>query len=182
MILYINSCVRENSRTDRIARAVLSRMNGEICELYLPEAGLQPLSRERLDRRTALIEKKDFTDPMFRYAKQFAEADKIVIAAPFWDLSFPSVLKVYFENIFAIGIVTDYDAQGQPFGLCRAKELIYVTTAGGSLVPDFGYGYVKALAQHYFGIPEVKLIKAEMLDIAGFDAEAIVAETIAGLG
>ncbi len=31
---------------------------------------------------------------MFLYAKDFAESDIIVIAAPYWDLSFPSILKV----------------------------------------------------------------------------------------
>ena len=42
------------------------------------------------------------------YAKQFAGADTIVIAAPFWDLSFPAILKTYIENIYVTGIVSRY--------------------------------------------------------------------------
>ena len=49
---------------------------------------------------------------MFRYARQFAAADKIVIAAPLWDLSFPAQLKVYLENIYVTGIVTKYSDAG----------------------------------------------------------------------
>ena len=34
---------------------------------------------------------------MFDLAGQFAGADTIVIAAPFWDLSFPAALKQYMQ-------------------------------------------------------------------------------------
>ena len=39
---------------------------------------------------------------------------------------------------------------------------------------EFGFGYVKALAQGYYGIPDVRLIRAAGLDIDGADAEAIM--------
>ena len=181
MVLYVNSCVREDSRTDAIARTVLKKLGGDYRELYLPGENLQPLSRETLNKRSALVQKADYSDPLFRYAKQFAAADKIVISAPYWDLSFPALLKIYIENIYAVGIVTEFDAQGRPRGLCRADELIYVTTAGGPYVPDFSYGYIKSLAEQYFGIPKTALVKAEMLDVEGFDAGKITAETIAAI-
>ena len=180
MTLYINCCVRENSRTDKIAKALLNTY-GDYTELYLPAENLQPLTAERLEKRTALIEKGDYTDEMFRYAKQFAAADAVVIAAPYWDLSFPALLKLYIENIYVTGIVSEYTADGTPHGLCRAAELIYVTTAGGPYVPDFSFGYLKTLAEQYLGIPHTRLIKAEMLDVDGFDADELVAETIESL-
>ena len=98
MVLYVNSCVREDSRTDAIARAVLKKLGGDYRELYLPGENLQPLSRETLNKRSALVQKADYSDPLFRYAKQFAAADKIVISAPYWDLSFPALLKIYIET------------------------------------------------------------------------------------
>ena len=55
MNLYINACPREDSRTDRLARKVLEKFES-YDEIYLPELNLQPLSRERLDYRTKLIE------------------------------------------------------------------------------------------------------------------------------
>ncbi len=111
---------------------------------------------------------------MFDYAKQFASADTIVIAAPYWDLSFPALLKTYFENIYITGIVSEYDENGLPHGLCRANELYYVTTAGGPYDPTYSYGYVESLAKNFFGIPTTHLVKAEMLDIVGNDAEEIL--------
>ena len=40
-------------------------------------------------------------------AKKIAAADRIVIAAPFWDMSFPSALKVFFENMSLFGVAFD---------------------------------------------------------------------------
>ena len=112
---------------------------------------------------------------MFDLARQFAEADEIVIAAPFWDLSFPATLKQYFEQINVTGVTFYYTPEGIPNGLCRAKSLTYVTTAGGDFFPEeYGAGYVKALAQNFYGIPEFRLIKATGLDIIGADVDAII--------
>ena len=136
------------------------------------------LDRETLNKRTSLIEQGDYSDPMFDYAKQFASADTIVIAAPYWDLSFPAMLKTYIENIYVTGIVSAYDESGMPVGLCKAKELYYVTTAGGPYDPTYSYGYIESLAKNYFGIPKTHLVKAEMLDIIGNDAEEILNQEV----
>jgi len=178
IVLYVNACVRANSRTDRIARALLEGLGGRQEEVRLGEECLQPLSEERLVRRTELIERGDYADPMFSLARQFQSADEIVIAAPYWDLSFPSVLKLYLENIYVTGLVSTYTEEGKPHGLCKAKKLWYVTTAGGPYVPDFSYGYVRALATEYLGIPNTELIRAEMLDVQGYDSEELIARQI----
>ena len=178
MTLYINCCIREESRTDRLARAVLQKLGGDFTELKLYEANLKPLDRDTMNKRTALIERGDYSDPMFDCAKQFASADTIVIAAPYWDLSFPATLKIYIENIYVTGIVSAYDESGMPVGLCKAKELYYVTTAGGPYDPAYSYGYVESLAKSFFGIPVTHLVKAEMLDIVGNDAEEILRREI----
>ena len=174
MTLYINCCVREESRTDRLARAVLQKLGGNFTERKLYEEKLRPLDRETLEKRTSLIESGDYSDRMFDYAKQFASADTIVLAAPYWDLSFPATLKTYIENIYVTGIVSAYDESGMPVGLCKAKELYYVTTAGGPYEPTYSYGYIESIAKNFFGIPETHLVKAEMLDIIGNNAEEIL--------
>ena len=177
MTLFINCCAREDSRTERLARALLKAL-GEYEELRLYDEPLHPLGRADIAKRDALLARKKYDDEMFRYARQFAAADRIVIAAPLWDLSFPAQLKVYLENIYVTGVVTKYSEAGQPIGLCRAGELCYVTTSGGPFDGRFGYEYWKAIAQDRFGIPEVKLLKAENLDIEGADAKKIVDDAI----
>lgn len=178
MTLYINCCVRAESRTNRLAKAVLKKLGDKYTELKLYEQNLRPLDAEALSYRTSLIEKGDYGDKMFDLAKQFAAADKIVIAAPYWDLSFPAPLKTYIENIYVTGIVSAYGNDGMPVGLCRARALYYVTTAGGPYEPAYSYGYFENLAKSFFGIPETRLIKAEMLDITGNDAEQILNSAI----
>ena len=180
-ILYVNACVRTQSRTDRIARALIKKLGGAAEEVCLKTEGLCPLSEERLAKRTALIEAGRYDDDMFRLSRQFAAAETIVVSAPFWDMSFPALLKLYVENIYVTGIVSEYGADGRPHGLCRAGRLYYVTTAGGSYAPEYGYAYMQRLATEHFGIPETALVKAEMLDVEGFDAEEIVEKTIASL-
>lgn len=181
MTLYINCCVRDESRTDRLAKAVLKKIGGDYTELKLYEENLKPLSKETLNRRTELIEKGDYSDGMFSRAKQFANADIIVISAPYWDLSFPATLKNYIENIYVTGIVSAYGEDGMPVGLCKAKELYYVTTAGGPYEPEYSYGYIENMSKNFFGIPKTYLVKAEMLDIAGNDAEEILTDAINSL-
>ena len=99
----------------------------------------------------------------------------IIIAAPYWDLSFPASLKQYFEQINVVGITFVYTHEGMPAGLCKARRLTYITTAGGNFFPEeYGPGYVKSLAQNFYGIPEFKLIKAIGLDIDGADTDRIM--------
>ena len=178
-ILFINACVRPQSRTRRIAEYLLDRLSGETETLTLEREPIAPLDNALLERRTALLEQGRFDDPMLRYARQFAQADEIVIAAPYWDLSFPAILKQYFEQINILGVTFQYTPQGEPQGLCRAKQLFYLTTAGGCFVPEeYGFGYVKALARSFYGIPEVQLFQAAGLDIEGADPERLLARTM----
>ena len=107
-ILFINACVRENSRTLVLAKNILSTMPGEMIEVNLNQENIVPLNRELLEKREKLISGGDHSDTMFCYAKQFAQADEIVIAAPFWDLSFPAILKTYIEQITVSGITFEY--------------------------------------------------------------------------
>jgi putative NADPH-quinone reductase len=118
---------------------------------------------------------KEYNHPIFDYAKQFANADTILISAPYWDLSFPSLLKTYIENINVNGITFSYSEKGYPVSLCNAKKLIYITTAGGPIISDeLGFGYIKSLAENFYGIKDISYIKAEGLDIFGANIQEIL--------
>ena len=176
--LFINACPRKDSRTKMLADYLLAKLNGNVLERDLTKTAISPLNEEMLERRTALVDKKDFNHPIFDLAKEFAAADIIVIAAPFWDLSFPALLKIYIENINIVGITFAYNKDGSPCGLCKAKKLYYVTTAGGPIINDaFGYGYIKELAHKFYAIPKIHCIKAENLDIENVNVEQILHDT-----
>jgi FMN-dependent NADH-azoreductase len=173
-ILFINVCVREGSRTSDLASCVLDNLGGRVDEVKLYNTELFPITMEKLKKRDKAKRDGDFSDSEFCLAKQFANAETIVIAAPYWDLMFPSLLKVYFENITVNGITFFYNEKGIPQGLCKAKKLIYVTTAGGPIVHNFGFEYTSSLAKDFFGIKCVKCVCAEGLDIQGADADEIL--------
>ncbi|MCR4719406.1 MAG: NAD(P)H-dependent oxidoreductase [Firmicutes bacterium] len=176
--LLINACVRKESRTKRITNYLLNKTGASVQEISVCEQEYPLVDQDFLNMRDALIAHGKFDAPCFQLARQFADADNIVIAAPYWDLSFPSVLKNYFEQINVVGLTFRYSSEGVPVGLVKAKSLYYITTAGGNFVPlEYGYGYVKALAQSFYQIPNVKLIIAKGLDIRGADAENIIKQT-----
>ena len=191
-ILFVNACVnQETSRTQRLADAVLDKMleeaaaageQAQVEELSLVDAGIEGLDEETLAFRSERSAAKDFTHELFAPARQFREADEIVIAAPYWDLSFPAMLKAYIEQLCVNGLTFSYSEEGIPVGHCLAKRLTYVTTAGGYLgAYNMGFDYVAAVCKLYFGIEESRCISAEGLDIWGNDAEAILASAIAAL-
>lgn len=174
-ILFINACVRPGSRTLDLARSVLSHLNGEIQTIDLNTACIPILDGAQLEQRNGILERSELSAPMLDYAHQFAQADTIVIAAPYWDLMFPALLKVYWEAVTVSGVTFRYNEHGIPESLCRATRLIYVTTAGGPIGEyDFGFQYTEAMARAFFGIRDVLCIKAEGLDIAGADVDAIL--------
>ena len=183
MVLFINACVRHDSRTKRLADHLLSKTDQQIEEEILESMDFPIVDEAFLSERDRLISEGKYDHPMFDAARKFAEADTIVIAAPFWDLSFPAALKRYFEQINVTGITFRYSDEGLPVGLCKAKRLYYITTAGGNYVPmDFGFGYVRELARSFYGIRDVRLIKAVGLDVDGAREDEIVNACIKEIG
>ncbi|MBO5691816.1 MAG: NAD(P)H-dependent oxidoreductase, partial [Spirochaetaceae bacterium] len=134
-VLFVNGCVRENSRTLELARHLLTLLSTDLAgagdfaessplvveELELAQLALSGHSRKSLGERDKLLQSRDFHHEMFDYAHQFASADLIVVAAPYWDLSFPAIVKTYIENICVSGITFDYEG-AVPVGMCRAKK------------------------------------------------------------
>lgn len=178
-ILFINACVRPESRTKQLAEAVLECLGGSFQTLDLGHEAIMGLDAQALDRRNLLVAAGDYSDDMFRYARQFAQAQEIVIAAPYWDLSFPASLKAYIESINVSGLTFYYDQKGVPHSLCQAKRLIYVTTSGGIIGNcNFGYDYVAALCHGFYGIEDVRMFSAEGLDFDPNAAEAVLAEAM----
>ncbi|NLX90506.1 MAG: hypothetical protein GXZ07_02775 [Firmicutes bacterium] len=187
-ILFVNACARgEQSRTLKITRRFLEeykKLNPEdsITHLDLYDLALNCLTGETLALREQLLQENNLEHELFNLAKQFAAANKIIIAAPFWDLSFPAVLKVYIEQISVMGITFGYE-NDKPIGLCKAEKLLYITTRGGEYSHGFtkelemGERYIKALCVLY-GIKNVISICAEGLDMVGNDAAEIVNNAI----
>ena len=137
-VLFVDCCIRrEASNTKKLAEAFLSALPSgcAVTRLDLMAEELSYFKDSYFDQREALLEENRRDHPRFRYAHQFAQADLIVIAAPFWDLSFPALLKVYIEQVSVDGITFGSTADGLK-GLCRASHLVFLTTRGGFYTGD----------------------------------------------
>ena len=183
-LLFINACVREGSRTDRLARAWLERRayEGEVTELRLgDETELRPLNADTIAAYNNGVAAHDFSDPLFAYAKQFAAADEVLIAAPLWNYAIPALLHDYLELVCSQGVTFDITADGSYQGLCRAQRLTFVSTAGG-FAPEQGddhaFGYVRTLAERFWFVPTVEHVAAWGLDIVGADVDALLAAAL----
>lgn len=179
-ILYVDACPRTHSRTREFANALMQKLGGDVEHIILSEIDLPSINEAAVNQRTFDAITSHFSSDNYRLARHFARADKIVIAAPYWDLSFPALLKKYIEAVTVNGLTFSYSEEGIPVGLCKADTLYYVTTAGGPIFnEEFGYGYIKTMAQVMYGIKNTKMFSAENLDVFGNDPDAILQDAIA---
>ena len=129
--------------------------------------GLKPLDSSELALRDSMLAAGDFSHSMFDHAKKIISADHVVIGAPYWDLQFPALLKIFLERCSVTGLTFIYNDEGIPAGQFKAKSLMYITTSGSPIGDmNFGYEYVQGLCR-LFGIPETYFASAEGLDIIG---------------
>lgn len=187
-ILFVDCCIRgEVSRTLGLCRAALDEIARRWPEATVETVSLNddpplPMDAELLARRDELSAAGDFTDPTFRFAAQFKEADLIVIGAPYWEFQFPALLRCYLEQISVCGLTFVYGEDGRPQTLCSGKRLLYVTTAGGPIGDrNCGYDYIRILCGDLLGIPAISWGGAEGLDIWGADVPGLLAKAEADL-
>ena len=99
-------------------------------------------------------------------AKKLAAADRLVIAAPFWDMSFPSALKVFLENMSLFN-VTFGSNEKECYGLCKAEKVLYITTRGMNIntgdALEQATPYIKAIGK-LWGLGELHVISAQNMD------------------
>lgn len=189
-VLYIKANARNEgeSRTFKISDRFIEtyRKNhpaDEVITLDLYKEGIDFLPVGQLDElhRPATGNGKDH--PILKYAFQFLEADKYVVAEPLWNLSIPAILKAYIDYVTVNGITFKYTEQG-PVGLCQGKKAVNITTRGGEYSQgpaaemEMGDRYLRILFG-FLGIRDYTTIHADELDVIGKDVDAIVGKAIA---
>ena len=92
-----------------------------------------------------------------------------------WELFVIAVVTQLGElRTVCSSITFHYTLEGQQEGLCKAGNLVYITTAGGEIGDkNFGYDYLKGLSD-MFGISRTHCLTAEGLDVWENDAQAIL--------
>lgn len=165
-LVVIDACVRQDqSRTWRIAEPIVDALmkRYETTVYHLPEMEyIVPLNpgtfKERGNGET----------PQWAVdcAKTIAEADRILIAAPFWDMSFPAVLKAFIEQT-SLYDITFADNGKECVGLCKCETVLYITTRGMDISTgdplEQATPYLKALSR-LWGLGDIICISAQKMD------------------
>lgn len=129
LLVAIDACVREGeSRTRRIAEPILEALSQRyhVVKIDLPSrADLSPLHPDSFAQRMA----GQIPDDYKEMASFIAQVKRIVIVAPFWDMSFPAVLKCFIEQVSLFGITFE-DNGTTCVGLCKRPKVLYITTRG----------------------------------------------------
>ncbi len=180
-VLLIDACPRPQgaSRSRRLGEAFLQALRAQHPQmqlevLRLDEMQLMPLTGEMEARRSMLIDAGGLDDDMFAPARSFASAELIVVCAPYWDFAFPASLKTLIEHVCVRTLSFTYE-NDRPVGLCRAENLVYLTTSGSPIGENnWGGDYLRAVTGQLLGVKQFHQISAEGLDLADADPEAIL--------
>ncbi len=104
-------------------------------------------------------------------AIEFAGADKVVVAAPFWNLSIPAILKAYIDYVTFVGITFKYTESG-PVGLLAGlnKKVAYIVARGGAYAAEpmasfeMGERYLRTI-MGFLGIDDFRAITCEQTGV-----------------
>ena len=152
---------------------MLAKITDDYDEIRLEDVKFPVTDEAFLKNRDRLIAGRQFGEKSFAMARQFAAAETIVLAAPYWDLSFPSSLKVWVEQVFVRNLTFFY-AEDRPFGMLHAKHCVYLTTSGSMIGEnDWGASYIRA-TMDMLGIKKFSCIAGEGLDLSGADVNQIM--------
>lgn len=190
-VLYIKCDAQKDneSRTYRMSDAFVEEYKkthpeDEIVVLDLYAEDIDFLPKDKVMEVHIPAQGENREHPILKYAYQFADADKYIVAAPFWNLSFPAILKAYIDYVCVTGITFKYTATGA-VGLCKQEsKAMYIVSRGGeySTPPadqfDMGTPYLRTLFA-FMGVKNFDVISANGLDVIGNDVEAIMSKAIA---
>lgn len=164
-LLYIDACIRdEQSRTKRIATPVIEALKQkyEVQTLVINELDLSIVRKELVTKRTS----GEIDTQVMQWAESVRDADRIVIAAPFWDMSFPAALKNFLE-LCSIMDVTFKTDDKTCYGNCKAEKMLYITTRGMDISTgdelEQATPYLKALSW-LWGIGPLQVVSVQNTD------------------
>ncbi len=160
-LLFINACSNKNSKTLKLAKEIINLFENDylidIINTYsLP---FSFINDEIIEKRN----KGEFDPLAYKYANMIKNADRIIIASPLWDMSYPASLKVFIENIMIPNVLFRYEAD-KAIGLSNAKKLLYINTIGGKVDVNYGFEEIKAIA-NLWGIKEVLDVSIDLVDV-----------------
>ncbi|MDK0538167.1 FMN-dependent NADH-azoreductase [Clostridium perfringens] len=185
-VLYIKANLKNEgeSRTFKVSDSFVEEYKknnpeDEIITLDLYKENIDFLRADDLGKLFGPKDEESKNNSILKYAYQFADADKYIIAAPMWNLSFPAILKAYIDYVSVSGITFKYTAEG-PVGLLNNKKAVHIVSRGGAYDNssyEMGDRYLRTILG-FFGIKDIETIAIDNLDVMGVNVEKKVEEGI----
>lgn len=185
-VLYIKANIKNEgeSRTFKVSDSFVEEYKknnpeDEIITLDLYKENIDFLRADDLGKLFGPKDEESKNNSILKYAYQFADADKYIIAAPMWNLSFPAILKAYIDYVSVSGITFKYTAEG-PVGLLNNKKAVHIVSRGGGYDNspyEMGDRYLRTILG-FFGIKNIETIAIDNLDVIGVNVEEKVEEVI----
>ena len=169
-LLYIDACIRDElSRTKKIAAPVVEALKEryDVQTIVINDLNLSVVQKDLILKRTGGI-----IDPIvMSWAETVRDADRIVIAGPFWDMSIPAALKNFLELCSILDVTFKTDDK-ICYGNCKSEKLLYITTRGMDIstgdVLEQGSSYLNALSW-LWGMGTLQTISAQNMDYVSED-------------
>lgn len=185
-LLYIKANIKNEgeSRTFKVSDSFVEEYKknnpkDEVIVLDLYKENIDFLRPEDLGKVFGPKDDESRKNTILKYAYQFAEADKYVIAAPMWNLSIPAILKAYIDYVSVTGITFKYTEEG-PVGLLNNKKAVHIVSRGGEYRNspyEMGDRYLRCILR-FFGINDIETIAIENLDVVGIDVQEKIQDGI----
>ncbi|HAT4134065.1 FMN-dependent NADH-azoreductase [Clostridium perfringens] len=185
-VLYIKANIKNEgeSRTFKVSDSFVEEYKknnpeDEIITLDLYKENIDFLRADDLGKLFGPKDEESKNNSILKYAYQFADADKYIIAAPMWNLSFPAILKAYIDYVSVSGITFKYTAEG-PVGLLNNKKAVHIVSRGGGYDNspyEMGDRYLRTILG-FFGIKDIETIAIDNLDVIGVNVKEKVKEGI----
>lgn len=185
-VLYVKANIKNEgeSRTFKVSDSFVEEYKknnpeDEIITLDLYKENIDFLRADDLGKLFGPKDEESKNNSILKYAYQFADSDKYIIAAPMWNLSFPAILKAYIDYVSVSGITFKYTAEG-PVGLLNNKKAVHIVSRGGGYDNspyEMGDRYLRTILG-FFGIKDIETIDIDNLDVMGVNVKEKVEEGI----
>lgn len=150
-LLYITVNSKDETQSSsktvgrRLVNAILEKLpDVQLEELDLYKDHIPQLKACYFEDRNAIVsteaksrlsaEGQNEVDTIIKLCDQFRDADIYVLAAPMWNMSFPSPLKEYLDCVIQVGKTVEF-RNNKPHGTLNNKHrvFIYVQSSGGKI-------------------------------------------------
>src|SRR5258705_1129218 len=174
-LLQVDSSARTSSVTRRLTAKFAEEWrkkhpDGEVIQRDLSATALPLITDDwgatQFEESTITPAQRSYLSTSDKLVEELQAADTVVIGAPMYNLSIPSLLKAWIDQIVRLGETVGYGPNG-PQGLLARKKVVVITSRGAAYEKGTARGAFDFQEPYLFhslaviGLTDVTFIHAE---------------------